>query len=56
MIYDAEDLDVRLRRNDVARAIQALPAVRRLSQHHNRHVFSQQPTECGGRHLEFCGS
>ena len=48
-MYDVEDLDVRLRRNDLAIAIQALLAVSRFSQHHNRHVFSQQLIECGGR-------
>jgi len=34
---------------DVARAIQALPAMSRLPQHHNRHMVSPQPTGCGGR-------
>ena len=48
-MYNTEDLNVRSRMEDVVRAIQALPAVSRLSQHHNRYIFSPEPTGCGGR-------
>jgi len=44
MEYDIENMDVRSRMNDVAHAIQAMPAVSRLSQTHNGHMFSRKPT------------
>ena len=44
MEYDTENMDVRSRMNDVAHAIQAMPAVSRLSQTHNGHMFSRKPT------------
>jgi len=44
MKYDTEDVDLCSRMGDVARAIQALPAVSRLSQIHNCHVISLKPT------------
>jgi len=44
MKYATEDVDLRSRMGDVACAIQALPAVSRWSQIHNRHIISPKPT------------
>jgi len=44
MKNDTEDVDLRSRMDDVARAIQALFAESWLSQIHNRHVISPKPT------------
>ena len=43
MEYDTENMNVRSRMNDVSHAIQAMPAVSRLSQTHNGHMFSRKP-------------
>jgi len=45
MEYDTENIDVRSKMDDVAHAIQAMPAVSRLSPIHNGHMFSRKPTE-----------
>ena len=44
MEYDTENIDVCSRMDDVAHAIQAMPAVSRLSQIYNGHIFSRKPT------------
>ena len=44
MEYNIENIDVRSRMDDVVHAIQAMPAVSRLSQTHNGHMFSRNPT------------
>jgi len=44
MEYDTENIDVRSRMDGVAHAIQATPAVSRLLQTHNGHMFSPKPT------------
>jgi len=44
MEYDTKNIEVRARMDDVAHAIKAMPAVSRLSQTHNGHMFSRKPT------------
>jgi len=44
MEYDTKNIDVRSRMDDVAHAIQAMPAVSQLSPTHNGHMFSRKPT------------